>query len=337
MDERIPLSIAGRPGTSPAWTVQISAPPQEKMAWIPGGPFLMGSDHHYPEEGPAHPVTVDGFWMDQYAVTNNQFRRFVAETGYVTVAERPPDPADYPDAPPAMLRPGSLVFQKPMHHVDRRDWQQWWAYMPGADWRHPEGPRTSTSGRGTHPVVHIAFPDAEAYALWAGKMLPTEAEWECAARGGLEGAVYTWGDAYDPRSKALANTWQGEFPWQNLLHDRYERTARVGSYPPNGYGLSDMAGNVWEWTTDWYQERHPATPAKACCIPVNPRGGPMERSFDPYQPKIAIPRKVLKGGSFLCAPNYCLRYRPAARIAEAIDSSTCHLGFRCMIRPGTPS
>lgn len=331
------MSIAGRPDTSPAQTTHVSAPPHDKMAWIPGGTFLMGSDHHYAEEGPTHPVTVDGFWMDQYAVTNNQFRRFVAETGYVTVAERPPDPADYPGAPSEMLHPGSLVFQKPMHRVDRRDWQQWWAYVSGADWRHPEGPRTSLAGRGTHPVVHIAFADAEAYASWAGKMLPTEAEWERAARGGLEGAVYPWGDAYDPKNKALANTWQGEFPWQNLLYDKYERTARVGAYPPNGYGLYDMAGNVWEWTTDWYQERHPATPAKACCIPVNPRGGPMERSYDPHQPTIAIPRKVLKGGSFLCAPNYCLRYRPAARIAEAIDSSTCHLGFRCIVRPAPPS
>ncbi len=331
------MSIAGRPGTSPGGRALVSTPAQEKMAWIPGGPFLMGSDRHYPEEGPAHPVTVVGFWMDQYAVTNNQFRRFVAETGYVTVAERPPNPTDYPDAPPEMLYPGSLVFQKPMHRVDLRNWQQWWAYMPGADWRHPEGPRTSLAGRGTHPVVHIAFADAEAYALWVGKMLPTEAEWERAARGGLDGAAYTWGDAYDPTRTALANTWQGEFPWQNLLQDRYERTARVGSYPPNGYGLYDMAGNVWEWTTDWYQERHPANATKACCIPVNPRGGPMERSYDPHQPKIAIPRKVLKGGSFLCAPNYCLRYRPAARIAEAIDSSTCHLGFRCIVRPATPS
>lgn len=307
-------------------------PPYERMVWIPSRTFQMGSEDFYPEEAPVHSVIVDGFWMDQYTVTNTQFRRFVEETGYVTVAERPLNPDDYPGALPEMLVPGSLVFQKPIYRVDVRDYRNWWAYVPGADWRHPEGPRSSLSGRWNHPVVHVAYEDAEAYAAWAGKALPTEAEWEFAARGGLDGATYVWGNHYDPTKKVLANTWQGEFPWQNLLLDRYERTAPIGKFPANGYGLHDMAGNVWQWTTDWYTERHPENARNACCIPVNPRGGAMERSYDPAQPDVRIPRKVLKGGSFLCAPNYCLRYRPAARIAETVETSTCHLGFRCIVR-----
>ena len=203
--------------------------------------------------------------------------------------------------------------------------------MPGANWLNPEGPGSSLKGRRNHPVVHVAYEDVLAYAAWAGKELPTEAQWECAARGGVEGAVYTWGNEFAPGGKLMANTWQGEFPWQNLLSDGYARTAPVGSFPPNGFGLYDMAGNVWEWTTDWYQERHPANATRACCIPVNPRGGTREQSVDPAQPESSIPRKVLKGGSFLCAPNYCLRYRPEARIPETIDTSTCHIGFRCVV------
>lgn len=308
------------------------APPHPGMVRIPGGTFLMGSDDHYPEEAPAHPVTVDGFWMDRYAVTNSAFRRFVAATGYVTVAERAPDPADYPEAAPELLVPGSAVFRKPPYRVDLRDYQQWWRYIPGTDWRHPDGPASSLNGKWNHPVVHVAYEDAEAYAAWAGKALPTEAEWECAARGGLDGATYVWGEAFAPGGMMMANTWQGEFPWQNPRSDGYERTAPVGSFPPNGYGLYEMAGNVWEWTTDWYAPRHPDAVAQSCCTPSDSRGVTAEQNLDPFQPQIRIPRKVLKGGSYLCAPNYCLRYRPAARQPQAIDSSTCHIGFRCVVR-----
>jgi formylglycine-generating enzyme len=310
---------------------QPGPPPRENMRWIPGGAFLRGSDQHYPEEGPTHQVTVDGFWMDQHTVTNADFQRFVEATDHVTVAERPLDPRDYPGALPELLVPGSAVFQKPAHRVDLRNPGNWWVYVPGANWQNPEGPKSSLKGRWKHPVVHIAYEDAEAYAAWAGKSLPTEAQWEFAARGGLEGAIYTWGNDFAPGGTLMANTWQGEFPWQNLLSDGYERTAPVASFPPNGYGLYDMAGNVWEWTTDWYQHHHTGEEHKACCVPVNPRGATKEQSFDPAQPEVRIPRKVLKGGSFLCAPNYCLRYRPAARIPETIDTSTCHIGFRCIV------
>ncbi len=305
--------------------------PPEGMVWIPGGTYLIGSDHHYPEEAPAHEVRVDGFWMDRYTVTNEQFQRFIEATAYVTVAERPLNPDDYPGALPELLVPGSVVFQQPPYRVDLGNPNNWWAYVPGANWRHPEGPDSSLEGRENHPVVHIAYEDAEAYAAWVGKTLPTEAQWERAARGGLEGATYTWGNEFAPGGTMMANTWQGEFPWQNLLTDGYARTAPVGSFPPNGYGLYDMAGNVWEWTTDWYQDHHPNKSARACCAPVNPKGAAREESFDPAQPLILIPRKVLKGGSYLCAPNYCLRYRPAARIPEMIDTSTGHIGFRCIL------
>jgi len=310
-------------------------PPAPGMVWIPGGTFQVGSEHHYPEEAPVHRVTVDGFWMDQYTVTNDAFARFVAATGHVTFAERPPRAEDYPGALPGMLVPGSLVFQKPPQRVDMQNIGNWWAYVPGADWRHPEGPTSSLEGRAQYPVVHVAYEDAKAYATWAGKVLPTEAEWERAARGGLDGAVYCWGNEFAPEGRQMANTWQGEFPWENLRTDGYEGTAPVGAFPPNGYGLYDMAGNVWEWTTDWYQPRHPQEALKACCVPVNPRGGNRDASYDPAQPTIRIPRKVLKGGSHLCAPNYCLRYRPAARFPEPIDTSTCHLGIRCVVRTST--
>ncbi len=310
--------------------------PPEGMSWIPAGTFLMGSNYHYPEEAPAHEVSVDGFWMDTCAVTNEQFQRFVEATGYVTVAERPLNPQDYPGALPELLVPGSIVFQQPPHPVDLRNPNNWWAYVPGASWRHPWGPGSSLQGREKHPVVQIAYEDAEAYAAWLGKTLPTEAQWERAARGGLEGAVYTWGNEFAPGGTPMANTWQGEFPWQNLRAGGQVGTVPVGSFPPNGYGLYDIAGNVWEWTTDWYQPRHPDKAVKACCIPVNPRGGAQEQSYDPAQPAIRIPRKVLKGGSFLCAPNYCMRYRPAARIPEMIDTSTCHIGFRCVLNASKP-
>ena len=289
----------------------------------------MGSDDFYPEEGPAHRVAVDGFWIDEHPVTVAEFRRFVKDTGHVTGAERAPDPADYPDADPALLVPGSLVFRPSRGPVDLRDVHNWWDWMPGADWRHPEGPESNAGGRELHPVVHVASADAEAYARWAGKSLPTEAEWEYAARGGLEGKAFAWGDEFAPRGRLMANTWQGEFPWQNLALDGYEGTSPIRAFLPNGYGLYDMTGNVWEWTSDWYRVRPGIAAQKPCCIPRNPRVDSPEESFGAGE---MIPRRVIKGGSHLCAPNYCLRYRPAARQSEAIDTSTSHIGFRCVIR-----
>jgi formylglycine-generating enzyme required for sulfatase activity len=300
--------------------------------WIPGGAFRMGSDAHYPEEAPAHRIFVDGFHIDPYPVTNRQFAAFVAATGYRTVAEHRPDPADYPGALPHMLEPGSLVFHKTRGPVDLRDFSNWWRWKRGAYWRHPEGSGSSVAGRLDHPVVHIAFADAAAYAAWAGKHLPTEAEWEFAARGGLDGAEFAWGDAFTPAGRHLANTWQGTFPCENLAADGYPGTSPVGAFPPNGYGLYDMIGNVWEWTADWFNARHEADLAQPCCIPENPRGGPEAGSFDACSPSLRIPRKVVKGGSFLCAPNYCRRYRPAARHAQPVDTGMSHVGFRCVVR-----
>lgn len=300
------------------------------MVRIAGGTFQMGSDDHYPEEGPAHKATVKEFWIDKFAVTNEQFERFVRETKYVTVAERPPRAEDYPGARPEMLLPASVVFQKTAGPVDLRNHYNWWTYVPGADWRHPEGPQSSIMGRSQHPVVHIAYEDAESYAKWIGKDLPTEAEWEFAARGGLEGASYAWGDEFAPNGRYMANTWQGEFPWQNFALDGYEGSAPVGQFPPNGYGLFDMIGNVWEWTSDWYGPHHALE--KPCCGGAVARGGERERSYDPAMPDIKIPRKVTKGGSFLCAPNYCRRYRPAARMPQPVDTSTCHVGMRLVVR-----
>jgi formylglycine-generating enzyme required for sulfatase activity len=299
------------------------------MSFIHGGAFLMGSDKHYQEEAPAHTVTVEGFGMDRYAVTNEQFERFVKETNYVTVAERTPKAEDYPGAKQELLRPASVVFRKPSGRVDLGNHYNWWTYVQDADWRHPEGPRSSIKDRSQHPVVHVAYEDAEAYAKWVGKELPTEAEWEFAARGGLEGAIYAWGEEFAPDGRQMANTWQGEFPWQNLMLDGYEGTAPVGQFPPNGYGLFDMIGNVWEWTSDWYAAHRPSQ--KACCGGAVGRAADREQSYDPAMPDIKIPRKVIKGGSFLCAPNYCRRYRPAARMAQPIDTSTCHVGMRLVI------
>ncbi|RAZ89310.1 formylglycine-generating enzyme family protein [Mesorhizobium hawassense] len=300
------------------------------MIWIPGGEFLMGSDRHYPEEAPAHRVRVSGFWIDPYTVTNREFGRFVAETGYVTLAERPANPVDYPGAKPEMLAPSSTIFKKPSGPVDMRNHYNWWVYVRGANWRHPRGPASSIAKLKDHPVVHIAFEDAQAYAEWAGKMLPTEAEWEFAARGGMDGAEFVWGEEFTPAGQHLANTYQGDFPYHNSAEDGFEYTAPVGSFPPNNYGLYDMAGNVWQWTTDWYQE-HSAIDSP-CCTADNPRGAAREMSYDTRTPDIRIPRKVTKGGSFLCAPSYCRRYRPAARMAQPVDTSTCHLGFRCIAR-----
>jgi formylglycine-generating enzyme required for sulfatase activity len=223
-----------------------------------------------------------------------------------------------------------VVFKKASRPIDLRNPYNWWTYVAGADWRHPRGPGSSIEELAGHPVVHVAFEDAEAYARWAKQDLPTEAEWECAARGGLDDAEFSWGDHYMPDGRPMANTWQGEFPWQNLVEDGYEWTAPVGSFPANGYGLFDMAGNVWEWTTDWYRDHGKIT--RPCCTVDNPRGGERDQSCDPRTPAIKIPRKVMKGGSYLCAPNYCRRYRPAARMAQMVDTSTCHLGFRCIVR-----
>jgi formylglycine-generating enzyme len=329
--------MGARPGPAAGNMVadaQQAAPgirPRPGMVWIPGRTFLMGSDHHYPEEAPAHWVTVAGFWIDRHTVTNREFARFVHKTGYVTVAERAPDPADYPGARPDLLVPASTVFRQPAHRVDLHDPYNWWTYVPGASWRHPQGPGSSVRNKPDHPVLHVAWADVQAYARWAGKQPPTEAEWELAARGGLDGATYAWGEELTLGGHWMANTWQGEFPIENLKLDRYEGTAPVGSFPPNGYGLHDMIGNVWEWTADWYQAH--AETSHACCTVTDPRGGDRERSRDPRDPA-AIPRKVMKGGSHLCAPNYCRRYRPAARMAQPIDTSTSHLGFRCIIRKG---
>jgi formylglycine-generating enzyme len=301
------------------------------MRWMPPGGFAMGSEDFYLEEGPVHHVELDGFWMDEHPVTVAEFRRFVKATGQVTCAERSPDAKDYPDADPALLVPGSLVSRMTQGPVDLRDVRNWWAWTAGAYWRRPEGPASSVGGREQHPVVHVAVADAEAYASWAGKRLPTEAEWEYAARGGLEGATFPWGSEFAPRGRMMANTWQGEFPWQNLRLDGYERTSPVKRFPANGYGLYDVVGNVWEWTADYFTPRHPGDEVKPCCIPRNPRVPAPDPADAPAQPSPDLPRRVIKGGSHLCAPNYCLRYRPAARQAEAVDTSTSHIGFRCVL------
>ena len=325
------------PDPSPTTPTSTASGPSELasypgMKWVPGGTFRMGSDRHYPEEAPAHRVLVDGFWMDREPVTNARFARFVEATGHVTEAETTPKAEDYPGALPEMLFAGSLVFIQPSGPVDLRNISNWWHWVPGADWRHPHGPRSSIDGLEEHPVVHVAYKDAAAFARWEEKTLPTEAEWEFAASGGLVDAEFAWGDVLVPDGRHMANVWQGTFPWENLAADGYVRTSPVGAFPENPYGLVDLIGNVWEWTTDWYVPRHTGDAAKACCIPRNPRGAREQESFDPAQPAIRIPRKVLKGGSHLCAHNYCRRYRPAARHPEPVDTSTCHIGFRCIRR-----
>ncbi len=298
-----------------------------ELRQVPAQTFTMGSDRHYPEEGPAHRVAVDAFAIETLQVTNAQYARFVADTGYVTVAERPLDPAEYPGAPVENLVPGSMVFVGTTGPVDLRHLSQWWRWTPGASWRHPEGPRSGLDGREDHPVVHVAHEDARAYAEWAGRALPTEAQWEAAARGGLDQAEFTWGDDAESGDQRLANFWHGDFPWR--ADSGYGATSAVASYPPNPYGLYDMAGNVWEWTDDWYGERHGGGQS-SCCVPRNPRGPEAADSFDPRQPQFRVPRKVIKGGSFLCADSYCRRYRPAARRPQMIDTGMSHIGFRCV-------
>ncbi|MFO1209834.1 MAG: formylglycine-generating enzyme family protein [Amaricoccus sp.] len=293
-----PLSLAG-------------ADPRDGMVRLAGGAFTMGSDAFYREERPARPARVDPFWIDPTPVTNADFARFVALTGYVTVAERPPRREDYPDADSALLVPGSLVFVQPGRPVSLRDPRAWWAYLPGADWRHPQGPGSSLAGLDDHPVVQVAWEDARAYAAWAGKALPTEAEWEFAAKGGRDG-IYPWGDELAPGGRHMANTWQGRFPFENTGEDGFDRTSPVRAFPPNGYGLFDMAGNAWEWTVTPYAAGG-ATPS--CC-----------------QAGAGVRQRVVKGGSHLCAPAHCHRFRPAARQGEDVDTGTSHIGFRCVIR-----
>jgi len=303
------------------------------MTWIPGGTFQMGSDRHYPEEAPSRPVSVDGFWIDTAPVTNRDFAVFVAATGWVTTAEIAPNSSDYPGALPSMLAPASLVFVPPMAPLKAIALDAWWRYTPGASWRRPAGPDSSLDGLDDHPVTHVAWRDVAAYADWAQVDLPTEAEWEFAARGGFEAAEFAWGGELTPGGAFMANTWQGQFPFENSLADGWAGTSAVGAFPSNGYGLQDMIGNVWEWTSDWWSTPPHDAPQKMCCAVHNPLGGPERGSHDPAQPAITIPRKVIKGGSHLCAPNYCRRYRPAARHPHPIDTSTSHVGFRCAVRP----
>jgi formylglycine-generating enzyme required for sulfatase activity len=295
----------------------------EDMVRIGGGSFRMGSQAFYPEEQPVTSVEVESFEIDRYAVTNRDFTRFVEATGYVTTAEQPLDPADLPGAVLDDLGAGSLVFVPTSGRVDLADWRQWWRWVPGAGWRHPRGPQSSLDGLDDHPVVQISFRDAMAYAAWAGKRLPTEAEWEYAARGGLDGATFAWGEEPNGPGRLWANTWQGDFPYRNTGAAGWVGTAPVGTFPPNGYGLHEMTGNTWEWTSDFWTDRH-TEPAPACgCSPDRERSASVA-------PGEATPRRVLKGGSHLCAPEYCLRYRPAARSPESEDSATTHIGFRCV-------
>ncbi len=302
----------------------------QEVVRLAGGVFTMGSDDHYPEEAPTHRVHVGAFGIDRYEVTNRQFAAFVGTTGYVTEAERALDPADFPGAPPENLVPGSLVFTPTTGPVDLRHLSQWWTWTPGACWSRPDGTGSTIADRADHPVVHVSHADAAAYAAWVGARLPTEAEWEFAARGGLDAAAFTWGDEARPGGRIMANTWDGlDFPWRSTGESGWERTAPVGSFPANGHGLHDMAGNVWEWTDDWWTERHPEDADKPCCVPVDPRGGDIQGSYDRAQPQFRVPRKVIKGGSHLCADSYCLRYRPAARRPQVIDTGMSHVGFRC--------
>ncbi len=298
---------------------------------LPAGLFMMGSDDHYAEEAPVHAVMVDSFAIDIHPVTNRDFAEFIEDTGWTTFAEIPPDPKDYPGAPPEMLQPASLVFTPPPGPVPLNDIRAWWIYLNGANWRNPRGPGSTLDGLWDHPVVHVAWADVTAYARWAGAEIPTEAEWEYAARGGADTA-YAWGEEFEPGGRSMANTWQGDFPWSNRKPEGQRYTSPVGAFEPNGFGLYDMIGNTWEWTQDWWSTD--AVVTRACCAPRNPRGGELEASFDPGQPNIRIPRKVLKGGSHLCAPSYCRRYRPAARHAQPVDTSTSHVGFRCIVRHG---
>jgi formylglycine-generating enzyme len=291
------------------------------MVFVPGGQFRMGSGDFYPEERPVHEVAVSDLWVDEHPVTNAQFRRFVKATGHLTVAEQAPDPADFPGAAAADLVPGSLVFVGSKRPIPLDDWTRWWAWVPGTNWRHPYGPDSTLDGRDLHPALHVGYEDAAAYAVWIGKVLPTESQWEYAARGGLDGATYAWGGEFMPKGRIMANTWHGRFPWENLRPHGFDRTSPVKRFAPNGYGLYDVAGNVWEWTTTSWAADHTTTgdaPIHACCTPGTENIGEQDR-------------RVIKGGSHLCAPSYCHRYRPAARQGHGVRSTTSHLGFRCVL------
>jgi formylglycine-generating enzyme required for sulfatase activity len=314
------------------------------MVWIPGGEFSMGSadpttdvcggKDPMPDARPIHRVYVDGFWMETTEVTNADFARFVAATNYVTVAERKPRAEDYPGAPADLLVPGSVVFSATEGPVPLDNALAWWRYVPGANWRHPEGPGSDLIGRGKHPVVHIAYEDAEAYAKWAKRRLPTEAEWEFAARGGVGGKPYTWGDELQVDGKWMANIYQGHFPYQNTKGDGFETTAPVGTYPSNPYGLRDMAGNVWEWCSDWYRADTYGRQVEAAHGGVvrNPQGPAQSESLDPQEPNQV--KRVHRGGSFLCTDQYCTRYMVGTRGKGAPDTGSNHLGFRCVLSPG---
>lgn len=312
-DEGRRMQVADRPAPGPA---------PEGMVWIPGGRFWMGcEDERMGDARPFHEVELDGYWIDKTEVTNEQFEKFVKATGYITVAERKPDPKDFPGVPLENLVPGSLVFTPPDHEVGLDNHVVWWRYVPGADWRHPEGPGSDLKGREKHPVVHVCWNDAAAYAKWAGKRLPTEAEWEFAARGGLDGKRFVWGDELMlTGGKWAANIWQGRFPAENTKADGYVRTAPAGSYPPNGFGLHDVAGNVWEWCADWYRpDYYRGSPVR------NPKGP--DDSHDPNEP--GVPKRVQRGGSFLCSDLYCVRYIPGSRGKGEVNTGLCHVGFRC--------
>ncbi|HEY7010475.1 MAG TPA: formylglycine-generating enzyme family protein [Jatrophihabitantaceae bacterium] len=295
------------------------------MRPVPAGHFVMGSNAHYPEERPEHEEQVGAFWIDEHPVTNAEFRRFVLDTGYRTTAETAPAGDDFPDADPADLTAGSLLFRPTSGPVPLDDWRRWWHWTPGANWRAPEGPGSSLGGRERHPVVHVSYEDALAYAGWAGKQLPTEVEWEYAARAGGTHTAYAWGEDFMPRGKIMANTWQGPFPWRNDAPAGKDRTTPIGTYPPNNWHLVDMIGNVWEWTSTPWTDNHATHLAhhESCCAPHTTADADGLGESD---------RRVMKGGSHLCAPSYCARYRPAARQGQAVRSSTSHLGFRCITR-----
>ncbi|WP_435008552.1 formylglycine-generating enzyme family protein [Tundrisphaera lichenicola] len=327
--------VLGFAPTIPAESVP-SDPAPPGMVWIPGGVFSMGAEDPRPEPyggrdpmndaRPIHRVSVDGFWIDRTEVTNDQYAAFVKATGYVTVAERKPRAEDFPEAPPENLVAGSVVFQPPSEPVPLDNHYQWWDYIKGACWKHPEGPESSIEGRGNYPVVQIAFEDAEAYAKWAGKRLPTEAEWEFAARGGLSGKPYSWGDEFKPGDRWMANIWQGRFPVDNTKEDGFAGVAPVAQFPSNGYGLHDMAGNVWEWCSDWYRPDTYTLLGSAGGVARNPKGP--DSSFDPAEP--GQPKRVHRGGSFLCTDQYCTRYMIGTRGKGEISSGSNHLGFRCV-------
>jgi formylglycine-generating enzyme required for sulfatase activity len=322
-----------------------AADPPPGMRLIPAGEYTMGTDdpRSMANERPAHRVKLDAFWIDEHDVTNAEFHRFVEATHYLTTAERPVDweelkkqvPAGTPKPPDEMLKPGSLVFTPPNHPVDLRDMSAWWTWTHGADWRHPQGPASNIDGKDDHPVVQVSWDDAVAYAKWSGKRLPTEAEWEYAARGGLAGKRYAWGDEFRPGGKFMANVFTGDFPWRNTREDGFEGTSPVKSFPANGYGLYDMGGNVWNWCSDFYADDLHVRAADAvkktgvCCNPTGP-----DQTFSAHNPHAS--ERVTKGGSFLCNASYCESYRPSARRGTPPDTGTGHIGFRCVKSADSP-